>query len=316
MALSFVYKDLEIRKIVGESPKLCFHLKVMNESNEEKVIFKLSGQVNIGPRPAEIRTFLGVCESGALDIIPANKEEIIHLMLDMSWAKVKAIEDIRRGTSEIFFTIYLEGIYANTHESKNRELEVSSFDLIRGPAKSYQHDGTTADYIIIKREEWVNLLAELKYGEVKVIELPLALVPEPILNELETARRGIEGALRKYRENDSLGCVVMARNALEAITEPPTTQKKRRIKETIQKYVIESAPEALKDHISNVLDKLDDISGRSYDFLSKFVKEPPVPERPYHPPSNIDAEFSMHLVADLIRYLTNIIDRFRELKTN
>lgn len=308
MTLSFVYKSLEVRETVGEFPKLRFNIRAKNDSDEKAVILKLSGEVNIGPRPGEIGTLLGRCTSDGLYVIPPNQEEIIHLIIDIPWAKVKAIENIREGIAEILFSIYLEGAYANVYNSRNGEFQISALGLIRSQVKSYLRDGTSVDHILVNREEWAGRLAKLKYGELKIVELPIVTFPEPILGELKTAVTDLENALKYYKKSDPLTCVMLARNALSAITET-RPQEKRKIREEIKKYILERTPETLKDHLKDVLDRLDDVIGKTFHFASKFVKEQPIPDRPIYPPTQDDAEFSMNLVADMIRYIINIVNR-------
>jgi len=315
--LSFTFSDILVDKgIVGETSKLVFRTTVENLRGNPVMILNLVGDVNVGVALGSIATPLGACTTRAPKMVsaPKGQKTSLKITLDMPWTRVNAIQKLRGDSVELYFTINLRGVCAEVRRSSGG-WELSYLEEISGNVKMMLRD-KTEEYIVITRDQWAKVLYDLKYGEIKIIELPLLPIPEPQLEMLRSSVEAIKSSLNALRRNDPIGCVTKARNAIDIITVPPVKEgEKRRIKKELKERIIEGTPEVLKSHINDVLDRVDDIAGKSFNFITKFVKVQLPPEAPYYPPTNTDLEISISLASDVVRYVINLINEAVEMKS-
>lgn len=298
MAISLVYEDMHVDHIVGEVPRLRFRVKVEKPENKITMILNLVGVVTV---KSDGQLKLGKCLIEAPEFIPEKGTGIIHLTLDMPCAKVDAVEDLRKEKEELEFRIDLHGVYAEVSHSSTGGYNISSLNPISDAVYSYMSSGVKTHSFRITREKWANILRQLKYGEVKIIELPILGMPEPSLDKLKAASTAVEEALKKFRDRDDTGSIDWARRAIDAIT--VQRGNGRTIQGEVKDIIINKTPDPLKHHVKEVMSRLGRLAATAYHFQSKFVKEQRLPERPYHPPTRKDAEFSINITADILKYL-------------
>lgn len=300
--ISLVYEDLLVEHVVGEVPRLKFILRVEVKDKAKgipAIIFSIAGGVSVKVGGHLLK--LGTCLMKGSAYIPGEGITNVDLILDMSYAKVNALQDLRRGEMELEFIISLSGVCAKLSVSSGGGYHISLLDTISGSVLSYTTTGRKTGSIHITREKWADILKQLRYGEIRIIELPLLDIPEPSLDRLKAASTDVENALEKFRNCDNTGSIDWARRAIDAIT--ARAANRRKIRQEIEDVIIDRAPDPLKDHVKDVISRLAGLSARVYHFQSKFVKEQPSPERPYQPPTRKDAEFSIWITADIVKYL-------------
>jgi len=198
-----------VQKII---PRLSFNIRLKNNNDAHYRFFAYRGSIQFHKAPEIPVTIADVIGDFVDFSLSPQREHTFNVEVELDFKKLDFLEEKREGDVELRCYLNLFGVMM---QSRASGFEGFSEAIQRGfSTKGVWIKSGNFDHIHIHQSQWAKILKGLGYGDFKIVELQIPLVPSRTLKDAFTS---FDKAKQEFNEGNYVEVLMKCQDVIDKI---------------------------------------------------------------------------------------------------